>query len=264
MRWHGFGKVNSKGLQQRPADLGHTLANQGSVPAEIVGRDRWARSSGERAKVQSIHAELARAASNAMPTTACGWRSAAGRQGSAIRMLFCCGRGPSFGACASFTDSNRLRDAARPIVLKLKPHCNGLPCHGRLASGSLGPVRSPFLVEASIAGSSVAVLRRQPATNGWAQSACQSDSNHEPSTSKIGPSRSSRNRRTPKRPAEPCRGMRREALNGLPAGRHLGGWKPRTGNPARKVLKVDGKLAGRRKPTSLGDELPGGPIPLPF
>jgi hypothetical protein len=39
MRWHGFDKVNYKGLKQRRG-LGRTLTKQGSVPAEIVGRDR--------------------------------------------------------------------------------------------------------------------------------------------------------------------------------------------------------------------------------
>jgi hypothetical protein len=43
MRWHGFDKVNYKGLKQRRG-LGRTLTKQGSVPAEIVGRNRRARS----------------------------------------------------------------------------------------------------------------------------------------------------------------------------------------------------------------------------
>jgi hypothetical protein len=59
MRWHGFGKVNYKGLKQRTrvARLRIKAASWPRSSGKIVGRDRRARWSTERTKVQSFHAE---------------------------------------------------------------------------------------------------------------------------------------------------------------------------------------------------------------
>src|SRR5882762_6811851 len=69
------------------------------------------------------------------------------------------------------------------------------------------------------------VLWRQTATNGWAQSACQSDLNHEQYTSKLGPARSIRNRRRSLRPSY-CARHGARGSNGLPPGRHGTGGNP--------------------------------------